>query len=786
MSGHPKKAWTDHRFSHLGESSGGFGFRGHADDGVHGSRYSSSSVFGSSGFGHGGFIPFLAQTLLQSTVAFTQQYCRPERHHTSGVSLPETPGTSPPPVSPPVTGTEPSLPPASEPSSSAPPPSEPASPEPPASDAGSQAPEFPGPSGPSAPAAPSAPGSVMNGGNGVDIMFGTIGNDLMNGGNGTDLLFGFMGDDTLNGGNGTDILLGFLGNDVLNGGNGADILIDLFGGNDTLKGGNGTDLLFAGSGNDVLYGDNGSDLLFGGADDDVLYGGNGSDWLFGGSGNDVLNGGKGDDWLMGGTGNDLYQGYGSGGNGNDLILDEGGAADVLDLSAFTSGSVRWFAVDTNGNGKLDQLVLQLQNNEAIFIQNFFDDTATTVAGSGAGTGLIESLWFSNGTVTFPDLPGIFNPQNPPPADPPSDPPTDPPTDPGPVTNTLNGSTGNDTFTLGHNFGLNLIVDPTGNDTVDLSAVTSDLTINLNSGDGAEVSDASSAGNLINWDSNAIENAVSGSGNDTLTGNADANRLDGGAGNDILNGGAGNDTLLGGTGDDTLIGGTGNDVLDGGMGNDVYLFDSGFGQDVIADAGGVDSLDFSGFSVGISVNLNLGNASVSGGGGSLSGLTAIENVTAGSGDDTLIGNAADNYLSGGAGNDNINGLLGNDTLDGGTGNDTMTGGGGNEYMFDEAGDDTYIFKAGFGHDRIHDLGGTDTLNATAFTLSNVIGWSAVDTNNDNLVDSLLMEFDANNSILIQDYFMNGTTSQAGAGYIESIDFADAPQMDLVQVQNLLSV
>jgi serralysin len=58
----------------------------------------------------------------------------------------------------------------------------------------------------------------------------------------------------------------------------------------------------------------------------------------------------------------------------------------------------------------------------------------------------------------------------------------------------------------------------------------------------------------------IENASSGSGNDTLIGNDAANVLSGGAGNDALNGGAGNDRLVGGAGTDTLSGGAGADIF----------------------------------------------------------------------------------------------------------------------------------------------------------------------------------------------------------------------------------
>ena len=50
----------------------------------------------------------------------------------------------------------------------------------------------------------------------------------------------------------------------------------------------------------------------------------------------------------------------------------------------------------------------------------------------------------------------------------------------------------------------------------------------------------------------IENGKTGAGNDTLLGNAVANRLDAGAGNDVLNGAGGNDTLIGGSGNDRFV------------------------------------------------------------------------------------------------------------------------------------------------------------------------------------------------------------------------------------------
>ena len=88
----------------------------------------------------------------------------------------------------------------------------------------------------------------------------------------------------------------------------------------------------------------------------------------------------------------------------------------------------------------------------------------------------------------------------------------------------------------------------------------------------------------------IENARSGSGNDTLIGNEAANRLESGAGNDTLTGNGGNDIL---------VGGAGSDVMTGGAGSDVFLFaadsDSspGLGRDLITDfTRGSDHIDLS--------------------------------------------------------------------------------------------------------------------------------------------------------------------------------------------------
>ena len=59
--------------------------------------------------------------------------------------------------------------------------------------------------------------------------------------------------------------------------------------------------------------------------------------------------------------------------------------------------------------------------------------------------------------------------------------------------------------------------------------------------------------MFNGDARSyIDNAIGGSGNDSITGNAIANALTGGGGNDMLTGGGGNDHLVGGSGTDTAV------------------------------------------------------------------------------------------------------------------------------------------------------------------------------------------------------------------------------------------
>jgi len=80
------------------------------------------------------------------------------------------------------------------------------------------------------------------------------------------------------------------------------------------------------------------------------------------------------------------------------------------------------------------------------------------------------------------------------------------------------------------------------------------------------------------------------GNDTVHGDEGDDRLFGSGGNDVLYGGADNDQLSGGSGFDSLTGGTGNDTLTGNFNADTFIFQDGFGNDVITDFAATNDLE----------------------------------------------------------------------------------------------------------------------------------------------------------------------------------------------------
>ncbi len=311
-----------------------------------------------------------------------------------------------------------------------------------------------------------------------------------------------------------------------------------------------------------------------------------------------------------------------------------------------------------------------------------------------------------------------------------------------------------------------IYDAGGNDTLDLSGFASASRISLLAG---SFSNCDAMTNNISIARNvSIENAVGGSGNDILIGNAAANVLDGRGGIDSMSGGLGNDTYvvdnlrdqiveLAGQGSDTvisaisltlgvnlenlvlsgsadinasgnalansLLGNAGNNVLNGmagadamagGQGNDTYIVDNLLDSVIEQADAGTDTVYSS---VSYTLGANVENLSLLGG--------AAANINGNELDNILIGNGAGNIIDGGAGNDLMIGGIGNDI-----------------YRLDNAGD-SVVEKVGQGVDtivagfsmRLGDnienliLTGNAAINGTGNALANALTGNAAD----NLLD-----------------------------------------------------
>jgi Ca2+-binding RTX toxin-like protein len=158
-------------------------------------------------------------------------------------------------------------------------------------------------------------------------------------------------------------------------------------------------------------------------------------------------------------------------------------------------------------------------------------------------------------------------------------------------NRLNGMRGEDKlFGLGGNDyiatggGYDYVDGGDGMDTVTYEDSWDHVVVNLTTG--VNKYGEASRDVLVN-----VENVIGSRFNDTLTGDAGANRLTGGAGNDEMNGMGGIDYLIGGAGDDSMT---------GGAGADVFVFNPGFGQDTITDfwagAGRTDRIWVQGFGI----------------------------------------------------------------------------------------------------------------------------------------------------------------------------------------------
>jgi hypothetical protein len=297
---------------------------------------------------------------------------------------------------------------------------------------------------------------------------------------------------------------------------------------------------------DVLTGLGGANTLRGLGGNDTLNGGGGVDRLEGGDGDDILNGGLGNDIVNGGAGNDaiLYTMLG----GSDAV-DGGAGSDSLTIAG------------TGNNDTLDVIfdgssIVQVEGGTVTGVEAINADLAAgTDRLSYAGTTVGVAIDLASGQAS--GFASIANVEN------------------------ATGGSGNDTFV--GNALANHFVGGAGDDIYDLGAGDAATEVL-----GGGIDSVTTASNSFALGSNLENLAFTGIGNFAGTGNGL---------NNIISGGAGDDTLFASGGADILIGGAGNDAMNGGSGSDAFLFDAGFGNDMISgfDAnaiGGQDILDVS--------------------------------------------------------------------------------------------------------------------------------------------------------------------------------------------------
>ncbi|HEX8101700.1 MAG TPA: calcium-binding protein, partial [Solirubrobacteraceae bacterium] len=508
------------------------------------------------------------------------------------------------------------------------------------------------------------------------------GNDTITGSTVANLLEGNAGNDTIEGGDGSD---------DLRGGADADTISDTSTVADALDGGAGTDLVTYQSHQGpvvVDLGDPGGDGLVDEGDTltnfENLTGSidfNG-DTLTGDAGANTIKGLYGDDHISGGDGNDTLQGNGGtdatdrndvldGGTGSDSLSgggQESGEGDTVDYSS-RAVAITADLAGTAGDGAAGENDTIAADVESVRGGSAGDTlTGSTAANRLDGNGGTDTLDGGAGTDA---LYGGDDPDT---------------LDGGTGSDTLDGQDGGDTLRGGVDVLADTLTGGPGDDRFDEGAVA-DGQETLDPGDGTDTLDyssrttavtveldqyttASGAGTEQDYVLPGMERGAGGSGNDTLSGDPEANRLDGNGGADTLNGDGGADTLNGNAGND-VIGDTSNeaDTMDGGADTDTLTYVGHTGP-VTVDFDGVADDGLAG------ENDNPSN---------FENLTGTVDFNG----DTLTGDGGDNVIKGLYGDDQLNGTGGNDTLqgngasettdrndtlDGGTGNDNLSGGG----------------------------------------------------------------------------------------------------------------
>lgn len=508
-----------------------------------------------------------------------------------------------------------------------------------------------------------------------DTIIGNGFGNKLHGGLGRDRLSGGLGNDRLEGGAGDDVLVGGFGADALDGGDGNDTA-DYFNeadGDAQTASGVTVDLSNVANNTGVAAGDTFVSIenVRGTAHADTLRGDAAANVLKGREGNDSFQGNGGNDRFEGGTGIDtiVYAGNSAGYSINyaaktitDTNLADGddGVDTYVDLEFVQfSNETKSLANQTPVTGT-PGLANQSKDDNASF--SYSIPTSAFLDNDGDQGDAYDGLRFTAALATGGALPDWL---------------------------TFNAST--KTFfyaSLAAPAGSTAVVRVTASDGI--ASVTSDFTITIVEGRGATIT-GTAAGETINGTSRAETiNALD--GNDTINGSLGGDAIDGGLGIDTvsyadsnagvtiaLSGAAGSgghaagdtlvnvenltgsafvDTLTGSASANIISGGAGADIMSGLAGNDIFNVTVA-GEDTIDGGADLDTLSFAAVATAVTANLT-----------TLAGVTNVENLTGGSGNDVLTGNALVNSIEGGAGDDTISGLGGADQLYGQDGNDVF--------------------------------------------------------------------------------------------------------------------
>lgn len=205
--------------------------------------------------------------------------------------------------------------------------------------------------------------SLLNGGDGNDLLISVGDDNTLKGGTGDDLLISFGDDNTLRGGAGNDTLISYGDYNSLFGGSGYDILESKGNYND-LHGGSGADFVLSVGHHNTLLGGGGADLVISFGDFNTLDGGGGSDYLMVNGSNNTLRGGRGNDII-----DSRY-------DSSDLIIYDGRTSDYS-FEHLGYGKVRVIDLNLdNGNEGRDLII----GGEFLQFSNGVYDLASLLAG----------------------------------------------------------------------------------------------------------------------------------------------------------------------------------------------------------------------------------------------------------------------------------------------------------------------------------------------------------------------------------------------------------------------